>query len=343
MRVAVYYNNSDVRIEEQPVPEIGDDELLLKVMSSGICGSDVLEWYRIKKAPLVLGHEVAGTIEKVGKNVKSFKKGDRITVTHHVPCNACSYCLNGDHTACHTLHTTNFFPGGFAEYVRIPAINVQVGTFILPKELSFDEGTMVEPLGCVVRGQRAIRMKAGQSVIVIGSGIAGLLHIVLAKATGAGRIIATDINDHRLEAAKRFGADATINAREDVPKRLKELNEGKLADHVILCTGAMPAVHQAFDSVDKGGTILFFAVPKPEDEVSVPLNEFWRNQVKIATSYAAAPNDLALAIELIRSGRVDVKQFITLRLPLEKAQEGFQLTANPGENLKIVLLPHDSG
>lgn len=340
MRVAMYYSNSDVRLERQPIPEIGDDELLLKVMASGICGSDVMEWYRIKKAPLVLGHEVAGTVGAVGKNVTAFKKGDRITVTHHVPCNACRYCLNGEHTACHTLHTTNFFPGGFAEYVRVPALNVRVGTFHLPESMSFEEGTFVEPLGCVVRGQRVIGMKPGQSVLVIGSGIAGLLHIILAKAMGAGRIIATDVNRPRLEAARRFGADALIDGREDVPAKVKELNEGRLADKVILCTGALPAVRQAFGSVEPGGTILFFAVPRPEDKIEVPLNEFWRNQIKIVTSYAAAPLDLSQAIGLIGSGRVDVKGMITDRLPLEKTQEGFRLTANPGKNLKVVLYPH---
>lgn len=341
MRVAVYHSNRDVRIAEQPIPEIGDGEILLRVMASGICGSDVMEWYRIKKAPLVLGHEVAGIVERAGPGVEGFVTGDRIVVTHHVPCNNCHYCLSGEHTACQTLHTTNFFPGGFAEYVRVPAINVRTGTFHLPDELSFDEGTMVEPLGCAVRGQRQARLRPGQSVLVMGSGIAGLLHILLARATGAGRILATDLNEHRLAAAKRFGADATINAAGDVPAAVRERNGGRLAEQVILCTGALAAARQAFASVDRGGTILFFAVPKPEDEITVPLNEFWRNQIKIVTSYAAAPADLAVALELIRSGRVDVKGLITDRLPLGRAQEGFALSANPGKSLKVVLLPQE--
>ncbi|MCK4902062.1 MAG: alcohol dehydrogenase catalytic domain-containing protein, partial [Thermoplasmatales archaeon] len=164
MKVAMYYSNNDVRIEEMPVPEISDDELLVKVIASGICGSDVMEWYRLKKAPLVLGHEISGIIEKVGKNVKKFEKGDRIFVTHHVPCNTCNFCQDDQQTLCHTLHNTKFYPGGFAQYLRIPEINIQYGTFILPDEVSFDEGTFIEPLACVVRGLRIAHYKKGKTV-----------------------------------------------------------------------------------------------------------------------------------------------------------------------------------
>ena len=203
MRVAMYYNNRDVRLEEVPTPRIGPGELLVKVLASGICGSDVMEWYRIKKAPRVLGHEIAGQIAEVGEGVKNYRVGDRVFVSHHVPCNTCHYCLNGHHTVCDTLRSTNFDPGGFAEYIRIPKINVDRGVFILPEEVSFEDGVFVEPLACVLRGQRLAHLSAGQTVFVIGSGISGLLHIALARASGAGRIIASDINEYRLKAAKK--------------------------------------------------------------------------------------------------------------------------------------------
>src|SRR4030043_2488235 len=161
MKVAMYYNNSDVRVEERPKPKIGPDELLVKVMASGICGSDVMEWYRVKKAPLVLGHEIRGEVVKVGEGVERYKVGDRVFVSHHIPCNTCRYCLNGHHTVCETLHTTNYDPGGFAEYIRVPRLNVDRGVFILPEEVSFEEGTFVEPLGCVIRGQRMAGLKPG--------------------------------------------------------------------------------------------------------------------------------------------------------------------------------------
>src|SRR4030042_1015890 len=140
MRVAMYYNNSDVRIEESPIPEIGPGEILVKIMASGICGSDVMEWYRVKKAPLVLGHEITGEIVKIGASVRRYDIGQRVFVSHHSPCNPCRYCINGNHTACETLHTTNFFPGGFAEYIRVPQLNVDRGVFVLPDGISFDLG-----------------------------------------------------------------------------------------------------------------------------------------------------------------------------------------------------------
>ncbi|MBN1823885.1 MAG: alcohol dehydrogenase catalytic domain-containing protein, partial [Endomicrobiales bacterium] len=146
MKVAVYYNNKDVRVEERPVPKIGDGEMLVKVMASGICGSDVMEWYRIKKAPLVLGHEIAGDVVETGAGVSKYKVGDRVFVSHHVPCNKCHYCLSGHHTACHTLHTTNYDPGGFSQFIRVPGINLDCGVFVLPVDMSYEEGAFIEPL-----------------------------------------------------------------------------------------------------------------------------------------------------------------------------------------------------
>ena len=211
----MYYNNGDVRLEEMPTPKIGPGELLVRIEASGICGSDVMEWYRIKKAPLVLGHEIAGEIVEVGNGVERYKVGDRVAASHHVPCNTCHYCLGGHHTMCPTLRSTTFDPGGFAEYVRLPAINVDRGVYPLPDEVSYEEATFVEPLACVLRAQRIAGLRPGQSVLVVGSGMTGLLHINLARALGAGRIIATDITRYRLDAARRFGADDAIDARVD--------------------------------------------------------------------------------------------------------------------------------
>ena len=221
MRVAMYYNNLDVRVEEMPVPQIGPGELLVRVRASGICGSDVMEWYRVARAPMVLGHEVAGEVVQVGEGVERFNEGDAMVVTHHVPCNACHYCLSGHHTVCDTLRETSFDPGGFAEYLRVPAINVDRGVFKLPGGLSFEEASFAEPLACVLRGQQRANIRPGQSVLVLGSGLAGLLHINLARTLGAGRIVATDMVEYRFEAARKFGADFAFLATDDVPARLR--------------------------------------------------------------------------------------------------------------------------
>ncbi|MDN3513014.1 MAG: zinc-dependent dehydrogenase [Candidatus Brocadia sp.] len=340
MRVAMYYNNRDVRVEEMQNPQIGPGELLVKVRASGICGSDVMEWYRIKKAPLVLGHEIAGEVVAAGEGVKRFKVGDRVTVAHHVPCNTCHYCLNGHYSVCETLRTTNFYPGGFSEYIRIPPINVDRGTFILPDEISYEEGTFAEPLACTLLGQRKAGFHPGQSILVIGSGISGLLHIQLARALGAGRVFAVDITDYRLKMAKQAGTDIAIHAKEDVPARIRNTNHGRLADLVIVCTGAASAIQQALNSVDRGGTILFFAPTEPN--VSTPINlwDLWRNCNSVIMSYAGPPDDTATAIELIRAGRVKVGELITHRLGLADTALGFKLVAEARDSIKVIIEPH---
>jgi len=340
MRVAVWYNNRDVRVEERPKPKIGVGELLVRVVASGICGSDVMEWYRLDRAPLVLGHEIAGEVVEVGEGIESYKVGDRVAVAHHVPCNTCYYCLNGNPTVCDTLRRTNFDPGGFAEYVRLPAINVDRGVFLIPDDVSFEEATFTEPLACILRGQRRANLQPGQSVLVIGTGISGLLHVQLARALGAGLIAAVDINAYRLEAAEKFGADAAIGADEFSPDRLRELNDGWLADLVIVCTGAVAAVNQALASVERGGTVLFFAPTVPGVTIPVSINDlFWRNDITLTTSYAGSPADYAAALRLIHARRLPVGEMITHRLGLAETGLGFKLVAGANESLKVIIEP----
>ncbi|MBU0628406.1 MAG: alcohol dehydrogenase catalytic domain-containing protein [Nanoarchaeota archaeon] len=326
MKVAVYHNNNDIRIEERPTPKINEGEILVKVKASGICGTDVMEWYRIKKAPRVLGHEIAGEI--VESNSRKFQKGQRVFVSHHVPCNECKYCNEGNHTACETLHKGNYDPGGFSEYVRVPKINVENGTYLLPESISYEEATMIEPLACVVRGQRIINVKGTHTVLVLGSGLSGLLNIRLAKLKGA-KVIATDINEYRLNKAKEYGADEVI----DVSKNKIDVK----ADKIIICTGAPQAVDQSFQCIDKKGTILFFAIP--QNNIELPIVDFWRNEYTITSSYGAAPIDLQESLSLIRQGKIDVKGMITHKLPLDEIQKGFKIVSEAKESLKVVVEP----
>jgi L-iditol 2-dehydrogenase len=341
MRAAVYYNNKDVRIEELPKPRIGEGEILVKVMASGVCGSDVMEWYRIKKAPRVLGHEIAGEIVETGADVERFHAGQRVFVSHHVPCNECRYCKAGYHTVCETLRRTNFDPGGFAEFIRVPEINVRHGVFLLPDGVSYEAGTFVEPLGCVVRGQRFAGIAAGQTVLVIGSGISGLMHVQLARLKGAARIIATDISDYRLQAARRFGADVVIHATDDVPRIVKDANEGRLADVVIVCTAALPAFEQAFESVDCAGTLLLFAPTAPDVRIPLPLHDVYFKSAKIVFSYAAVERDITEAIELLRSKEFNAEGMITHRYGLAEIQKGFDSVARAQDSLKVIIFPQN--
>jgi L-iditol 2-dehydrogenase len=325
MKTAVYYNNNDIRIEERPKPQLKNGELLVKVKASGICGTDLMEWYRIKKAPRVLGHEMTGEI--VESMSDKFKIMQRIFVSHHVPCNECKHCLSGNHTACETLHKGNYDPGGFCEYVRIPEINVENGTYLLPENVSYEEGTMIEPLACVVRAQRIIDVREGQTVLVMGSGISGLLNIAVAKSKKA-RVIATDINEYRLEKARQFGADEVFNANEEL---------GIKADRIIMCTGAMPAFEAAFRYIDRKGIIMLFAIPNKN--IQIPVEDFWRNELSIVSSYGAAPVDLEEALELIMNGTINVKDMITDRVRLEDIQKGFKIAGGAGNSLKVVVVP----
>ncbi len=325
MLVAKYYSNTDIRLEDIPKPKITDGEILVKVTASGICGTDVMEWYRIKKAPRVLGHEIAGVIAE--SKSKKYAVGLRVFVSHHVACNQCKYCLSGNHTACETLHTGNYDPGGYSEFVRVPRINVDSGVYILPEHLSFAEATMIEPLACALRGQEVIGVKNGQVVLVLGCGVSGLLNIMVAKLNGA-RVIATDIDGYRIKKAKECGADEVLHAGKSGDIR---------ADKIIVCTGATAAADQAFRCIDRKGTILLFAIP--DKNIEIPTVDMWRNEITVTSSYGAAADDLKKALELISNGKLTMGPLITHRLPLRKIQEGFKLVAQAKESLKVVLEP----
>jgi L-iditol 2-dehydrogenase len=325
MLVAKYYNNNDIRLEELPVPPIGPGEILVKVRASGICGTDAMEWYRIKKAPRILGHEIAGDIVK--SNSDKYRVGQRVFVSHHVPCNECKYCRGGHHTACDTLHSGNYDPGGYSEFVRVPKINVDYGVYVLPDEVSYAEGSMIEPLACGIRGLRLIDIRADHTVLILGCGISGILNIQLARLTGA-RVVATDLNEYRLGKAKEFGADEVVRADQDL--NLK-------AERVVVCTAAYAAVEQAFRCVDKAGIILLFAIP--DRDIPLPVPNFWRHELTVTSSYGAAPGDLQEALNLIAGKKVNVRDTITHTLPLAKIQEAFNLVVAAQESLKVVLEP----
>lgn len=325
MQVAKYYNNQDIRLEDVPKPRIGRGEILVKVAASGICGTDLMEWYRIKNAPRVLGHEITGTI--VESSSRKHKVGERVFVSHHVSCNKCKYCLDGNHTACQTLHQGNYDPGGYSEFIRVPEMNVLRGIYPLPENVSFAEGTLIEPLACAIRGQRVIDVKKGKTVLILGSGVSGLLNARVAKLKGA-KVIATDIDEYRLEKAREFGADEVVHAGKA---------DGIKADKIIVCTGSYQAFEQSFRFIDRKGVILLFAIP--DRNIEIPVLEVWRNEVTITSSYGAAGEDLEESLRMITSGKINVNTLITHKLPLEKIQEGFSIASKAKESLKVVLEP----
>jgi L-iditol 2-dehydrogenase len=342
MKVGVYYRNSDVRVEERQEPKAGDPDIVVKVMACGLCGSDLMEWYRIRRAPLVLGHEPAGIVVETGKLVRNVKIGDRVFVTHHVPCNACYHCRTGHETACTTFQSANNFdPGGFSQLLRVTGKSVETGTFALPDSMSFEQATFIEPLGTAVRALRTVGLKTGQSVLICGSGVAGLLIIKLARSMGATTIIATDVSPYRLEKARQYGATHTIPADKDIPAMVKAVNDNRLADIVILSTGALPAARTALMSAERGGTILFFAVPKPGETVDIDFNPFWRDDITIKTCYGAAPIDNMQALDLIKRDTITVTDMVTHRFGIDRIGEAFMTGARPDGCVKVIVEPNE--
>jgi len=336
MKVAKWYNNQDIRIEEVPTPRPGPDEMLVKVISCGICGSDIVEWYRLPRAPLVQGHEIGAEVVEVGQALKKFNSGDRVFIAPKVPCMQCDYCRNEHYPACTNIKER--LPGGFAEYVLVPNPLIENGVYRLPDATSFDQSTFIEPLACVVRAQRLAGLQQGQTVMVLGCGMSGLLHVKLAKVKKC-PVIATDINSKRLELAAGFGADIALDAAENAANQLT-VAEYKKVDVVIVCTSAVSAVDQAWQWVDKGGVIVFFAVPGPDKQITIPLNDFWTKEIQILTSYYCGPPDIVDAIELIETGAIKVDDMITHRLPLKDITKGFQLVLDGRESIKVIIKPN---
>jgi L-iditol 2-dehydrogenase len=336
MKVATWYNNNDIRIEEAPLRRPGPREMVVKVVSCGICGSDVVEWYRLPRAPLVQGHEIGAEVTEVGAAVTRFKPGDRVFIAPKVPCLQCEYCRNGHFPQC--AEVKERLPGGFAECILVPEVLTERGAYLLPHSISYDQATFIEPLACVVRAQRLAGIEKGQSVLVLGCGMSGLLHIQLAKKDRC-RVVATDIDAKRRARAEAFGADLTVPAAEDVPAKLSEYLHKK-ADIVLLCTSAPAAVEQAWASVDKGGSVVFFAVPAPEKRVVVPITDFWTKEVRILTSYYCGPSDIRESMRLLAAHEIEVDSMITHRLPLRDIAEGFRLVLGGRDAVKVIIKPN---
>ena len=219
---------------------------------------------------------------------------------------------------------------------------VDKGVYPLPDTVSYEEATFIEPLACVLRGQRIAGVRQGKTVLVIGSGISGLLHVQMARASGVSPIITTDIVEYRLKKAKELGADHVIDAKDNVPARLIELNDGRLADLVMLCTGAEEAMQQALASVERGGTVLLFAATGEGVTIPLSVNDiFWRNEITLTSSYAGSPEDHMEALRLITDTKVDVESMITHRLPLKDAAKGFQLVEKARDSIKVIIKPQE--
>jgi len=338
----MYYSLDNIKIQDVPKPEISSDEVLVEMKACGVCGSDLMEWYLRTRAPLVLGHEPAGVVVEAGENVKDFKVGDRVFAHHHVADLTCYYCKHGDYTLCSQFAQTHLEPGGFAEYFKVPAPNLQLDTLKLPDSLSFEEATLIEPVGCCIRAQNKAGVQKGDIVAVVGAGPSGIIHAMLAKITGAGQVLVADLVEYRLKIARRLGADATVNGQnEDSVERVKQATENRGADIVIVTAPSAGAVEDSVQMVRKGGRILLFAPTQPDQYARMSPHRLFFSEITVVPSYSVSHIETRKALQLISSGVFKAKELITHRFSLSQTQEAFQTAATSKECLKVVVLCED--
>jgi L-iditol 2-dehydrogenase len=339
MKVAKLYDFGDIRIEEMEIPPVGDDEMLVKIKVCGICTSDTMSWYIRRKAPLVLGHEPSGVVVKVGRNVNKFTSGDRVFVHHHAPCMECRYCRRRDYVMCRTWRNSRIIPGGIAEYVVVPDVNLRNDTLKIPDEMNFEDAALIEPVACSVKAFKKARIRKGDFVVVLGLGFMGQVNVKLAKYFGAELVIGVDKVEYRLNKAIENGADASINfERGDVKSEVKKLTDGYMADLVIVGPGTTEAIMSGFEILGKGGTLLLFTPTPPEIKIELSPYEIYFNEYSIIPSYSAGPEDTREAMSLISKGIITAEKFITHRFKIEDTLTAFMETAKAEDSLKNIIV-----
>lgn len=339
MLAVEYHSNEDVRVVETPIPKIGPGELLVEMQACGLCASDVMEWYMRPRAPLYPGHEPVGIVAEVGEGVQQFAVGQRVFVHHHVPCMVCHYCRRGSFSQCATFRATRLYPGGLAEYIRVPALNVQLDVLPLPATLSFEAATLIEPLACCVRGIDRAAMQPGDSVLVLGAGSNGLMLAQLARQRGAVRVMIADPIAYRRQRALECGVDYALDPRiGELSKQVAAVNDGRKPAIVIVTPSSISAMQQGLGLVEAGGTVLLFAPPPPETQLPVTPHHLFFQEISLRTSYSAGPHETRQALDLLCSGRIRAESIITHRFALRDAAQAFRLVAHPGDALKAVIV-----
>lgn len=346
MLAAVYRAKGEVRVETVPVPEIGPGELLIKVHTCGICGTDLKKIATgSHSAPRIFGHETAGTVAAVGRDVMRFAPGDRVMVFHHVPCRKCYYCRNKTFAQCETYKrvgcTAGFEPsgGGFAEYVRVMDWIAEKGTVRIPNGVSFEQAAFVEPVNTCLKGIERLGLQSGETALVIGQGPIGIILSLLAKRAGAG-VITSDLYDPRLRISKGFGLENTINAgREDVVEETRRQTDGRGADVAILAVGGNALIRTAMDAVRPGGRVLLFAQTQHGEAVFDPA-AVCVDEKTLLGSYSASIDLQQESVDVVMGQEFAFEKLISHRFPLSGSVEALDLAAHPQpDSMKIVIQP----
>ncbi len=336
MQVARLYDFGDIRVEQSARPEVGPDDILVRASACGICSGDIMPWYIRRKAPLVLGHEPVGVVEEAGAAVRGFRPGERVFVHHHAPCFDCAACRRGEYVQCATWRATKITPGGMAEYFLVSAEN-QRDTLRLPDDVADIDGVLVEPAACVVKSIRRSGLKPGETILVIGLGIMGMMHVKLARYRGAGLVIGADLFETRASRAKVLGADiGLVVSGDDLAEQVRQITDGAMADVVIVGPGTARALSAGIAAAGKGATVVQFTATPPEEEMLVRPHDLYFNETRLIPSYSCGPDDTREALELVRRGVLSARELVTHRFPLARICEAYDQAQKP-DSLKVVV------
>lgn len=324
MKAAVYTGPQKFEVRDIVVPSISEDEVLLKIHACGVCGTDIVKYqYDMVKPPIVLGHEVAGVIEKIGKNITKFAIGDRVVVAHHTPCYACHFCKHGNVSMCEAFKKSNLDPGGFAEYLRIPATHVQMTAHKIPEGISYEEAIFMEPLACILRNIKRANLQQKDSVLVVGLGSVGLMTSMALKSMGM-TVFATDLKEDRIELARKIGIDWATKSTPKLKEEIDSRTSPNGVDLVVLTAGNEKVYSESIQYVRDGGAVSIFAGMSPESKVEFKINDLYKREIQIYASYSPSPIELMEALTMITNREVDVRVLQPKKFSLENLEDAIE-------------------
>ena len=340
MKALKLSSDKTISLDEIDEPIIKDKEILINLGSCGICGSDLRNVFADSCKPSSkLGHEITGTIVKVGKSFNGRNyEGKRVFVNHHAPCNSCHYCIHGNETMCDKF-TDNIFPCGISEKIILSEwiVNNQ-SIFELPDSMSFEEGSMIEPLACCIRGWKKLSFVKGDSVLIFGIGPIGILHAMLAKIYGASAIYCVDINQNKVNFCKKMNLGICVDGKTSEIESLIDLNDRLRPDLIIIATYDMTVLPKSVDIIRKGGTILIFGEPQKEINVNVDINKIYSKEVRIKTTYAATNEEIHEALHMITKMEIDVNKIITHRYSILESKDAFKKVHDRNDVIKAIII-----
>jgi L-iditol 2-dehydrogenase len=336
MRVARFYDFGDIRVEDAPRPEPGPGQIVVRATACGICSGDIMPWYMRRKAPLVLGHEPVGVVAATGSGVTDFKPGDRVFAHHHAPCFQCAACRRGEYVQCATWRATNLRPGGMAEYFLVETPNLR-DTLKLPDHIDDANGVLIEPAACVVKSLARAGLKKRESILIIGLGIMGMMHVKIARDLGAGFIIGADLFETRAARARELGADAAIVVEGDnLVEQLREVTNGAMTDVVIVGPGSSRAISTGIACAGKGATVVQFTATPPEEEMLVKPHDLYFNETRLVPSYSCGPDETRAALKLVERGVINARELVTHRYAFERISDAYAAAQTP-QSLKVIV------